>query len=215
MINAEKASTTALATRFGRAESGVAAVEFALIAPLLAVFLLGTTTATQSLWANGKIAQTSSVIGDLIAQENDLDNTLFKAITDAGPVLIEPFPVNDLQISVTAAIACYDDPTDTESNAPEIYVVWSNAWKDGKLVQGPQKPGDPLTGAPTELSIEDSDYLIRTAVTYTHEPTITNKAGHDIEMEEIAYHQPRDNKPISYPQEEGNDPQNCDDLMNR
>ena len=43
--------------RFLRGNDGVAAVEFALIAPLLVVFLLGTTMATQSLWAHGKVSQ--------------------------------------------------------------------------------------------------------------------------------------------------------------
>ncbi len=209
------ANAAALTARFQREESGIAAVEFAFIAPLLAVFLLGTTTATQGLWAHGKVSQTSSVIGDLIAQENEIDDTIFKSIMDAGPILMEPFPINDLKVEVTAAIACYDDPSKTEGKRPEIFVAWSNGWKDGALVDGKQKPGDALTDAPKQLSIEDSDYLIRTVVTYTHEPTITSKAGHDVEMEEFAYHQPRDNKPITYEQKEGKDPVDCDDLMNR
>ena len=209
MMKTNTFSISRLAARYRRDESGVAAIEFAFIAPLLVVFLLGTTTATQSLWANGKVAQTTSVIGDLISQENQLDNTSFKAITDAGQILLEPFPTGDMKIMVTASIACYDDPTDTEGKRPEIKVVWSNAWSDNQLVAGPQTPGDLLTDAPQELSIEHGDYLIRTVVAYTYEPTITRQAGYTIEMEETAYHQPRDNKPIAYPQQEGTNPTDC------
>lgn len=209
MMKTKTFSVACLAARFRREESGVAAVEFAFIAPLLVVFLLGTTTATQSLWANGKVSQTTSVIGDLISQENLIDDTVFKAITDAGQVLMEPFPTSDLKISVTTAIACYENPNDTDGKRPDIKVVWSNAWKGNQLVQGPQGPGDTLTDAPQKLSIEHGDYLIRTTVTYTYEPTITSKAGHDIEMVETAYHQPRDSKPITYPQQEGRNPTTC------
>ena len=209
MMKTNTFSISRLAARYRRDESGVAAIEFAFIAPLLVGFLLGTTTATQSLWANGKVAQTTSVIGDLISQENQLDNTSFKAITDAGQILLEPFPTGDMKIMVTASIACYDDPTDTEGKRPEIKVVWSNAWSDNQLVAGPQTPGDLLTDAPQELSIEHGDYLIRTVVAYTYEPTITRQAGYTIEMEETAYHQPRDNEPIAYPQQEGTNPTDC------
>jgi len=215
MNNIVKRSETLL-SQFRREEGGVAAIEFAFIAPLLVVFMLGTTTATQSLWAHGKVSQTSSVIGDLISQETDLDDQRFQSLMNAAPVLMEPFPLNDLKVIVTAAIACHQDPANTEGSTPSMFVVWSRGWTEGGLSGGESAPGDALSNAPTELSIEDSDYLIRTSVTYTYEPTITQKADYDIDMEEIAYHQPRDARPVSYPNQEGDDDtKSCDELMNR
>jgi len=203
-------------SRFRNREDGVAAIEFAFIAPLLVVFLVGTTTATQSLWAHGKIAQTSSVVGDLISQENEIDNTSFGAIMKAGPVLIEPFPVSDLTVSVIAAIACHQDPNDTENSIPKIYVAWSNGWTGGNVTNSGPQPGTLLANAPTDLSIKDGDYIIKTEVTYTYKPPISQTAGHTVPMNEIAYHQPRDQMPVSYPTREGNaDTRNCNKLMNR
>lgn len=215
MNNIEKRNDTLL-SRFRREEGGVAAIEFAFIAPLLVVFLLGTTTATQSLWAHGKVSQTGSVIGDLISQESELNDTGFESLLNAGPVLMEPFPINDLKVIVTAAIACHQDPTDTKGSTPSMFVVWSRGWSEGGLVSGDSGPGDSLSNAPTQLSVEDGDYLIRTTTTYTYEPTITQEAGYELDMEEIAYHQPRDDRPVSYPDQEGAErTRDCDQLMNR
>jgi Flp pilus assembly protein TadG len=208
MTRSRTFTPAALARRFREEESGVAAIEFAFIAPLLAVFLLGTTSVTQNLWANGKV-------GDLIAQESDLDDAKFNDIMAAGPVLMEPFPLEDLKIDVVAAIACHQDPDNTENSIPKMFVVWSNAWKSTGMTSGSGTPGDALRDSPQELSIEDGDYIVRTTVTYTHKPTISQKVGHEISMEELAYHQPRSNRPVSYPAKEGNKTQNCDDLMNR
>lgn len=201
--------------RFGRREDGVAAIEFAFIAPLLVVFLIGTTTATQTLWAHGKIAQAGSVIGDLVTQESEIDNATLTTIMKAAPIMIEPFPVGDINISITAAIACHEDPTDTDGKVPKIFVAWSNGWNKDGLTNHGQQPGERMTAAPEDLSIQDGDYIVKTVVTYTYAPSISQNAGHEIRMDETAFHQPRSDKPISYPSREGSEQQNCRDLMNR
>lgn len=204
-----------MAARFRHGESGVAAIEFALLAPLLVVFLLGTTSVTQSLWANGKISSASSTIGDLIAQETELTDASFLQLMNAGPVLIEPFPTGDMRTEVTAAIACHDNPNNIQNSTPKIFVVWSNAWAGGQLVDGPSSPDDPLPEPPTELTIEDGDYLIKTTVLYTYAPPITQRVDYTLPMREIAYHQPRGTAAVTYPQQQNATVKTCDDLLNR
>lgn len=205
--------------QFIRRENGVAAIEFALIAPLLVLFLLGTTQVTQSLWANGKIAQTTSVIGDLISQETALDTTTFDTIINAVPVLVEPLPVDMLQITVTSAIACHEDPDNITNSDPEYFIVWSRSrlFNSPFGIAGPV-PGTPLSNPPEDLTIADGSYVIQTATKYTYRPPITREAGYQLQMEEIAYHQPRNQGPVSYDAMEGpNSDRNndCDELMNR
>lgn len=209
-------SLSTLPRRFARCERGIAAVEFALIAPLLALFLVGTTVATQSLWVNGKIAQTGSVLGDLVAQEVLLTDGSFNTLMSAAPVLIEPFPLEDLTIEVTASIACHQDPENIEESTPRFFVVWNNTWTSGSITGGSQSPGDPLRTPPTDLSIRDGDQIVRTRVTYTYRPAISQTAGHVVDMDETAYHQPRDKDPVSYPSREGHEnTRDCDVLLNR
>ena len=208
-------ATGRLASRFRRAEDGVVAVEFAFIAPLLVIFLLGTTSASQSLWAHGKVSQASSVIGDLIAQQTNMDDATFEGIMNAGPVLLEPFERGDLRIEVTAAIACLQDPAAGASTEPDMFIVWNRGWTGGSLINVTGAPGDPLNDAPDDLVVDDGDYIIRTEVSYTYAPPFSSEAGHEIAMGEVAFHQPRDYRPITYPSEEGTTPQNCDALMGR
>ena len=215
ILNSIRTRAAGALARYRGEETGVVAVEFAFIAPLLVVFLLGTTSVSQSLWAHGKVSQTSSVIGDLIAQQTDLDDASFGAVMNAGPVLIEPFEVGNLEITVTAAIACHQDPTNTQNSNPSIFIVWTRGWRNGALTGGEGSPGNPLTDAPDDLTIEDSDYLIKTEVTYTYAPPFASQAGQSIDMGEIAFHQPRDFRPVTYPSREGTQTQNCDDLMGR
>jgi len=204
-----------LFARFRRQEEGVAAIEFALIAPLLVTFLLGTTMVTQSLWANGKVAQVSSVIGDLVSQETDLDRKIFRSIVRVAPVLMEPYPADGMVVVVTAGIACYEDPDDTADAMPKIFTVWSAKWEGGNRVSRGQRPNVEMEDAPTEISILEGDYIVQTRVTHTYRPTITQKAGYSIDLDEIAYHQPRNAEPISFEQLEPAKLKTCDKLMNR
>ncbi len=216
MIRAPHETRPSRLRRLLRREEGVVAIEFALVAPMLALFLVGTTSATQGLWANGKVAQASSVVGDLIAQETELDATSFAAIMRAAPVILEPFPQGDLSVRVRAAIACHEDPTDTADSTPEMFVVWSNGWAAGSITNEGPRPGSPLEDPPTDVTIQDGDYIILTTVSYTYEPAISQSAGHRIEMGRTAYHQPRDELPVTYVARQGvAATRNCADLMNR
>lgn len=201
--------------RFRAREDGVAAIEFAIIAPLLVMFLLGTTTATQSLWANGKVSQVSSVVGDLVSQETELDPGIFESIIKVAPVLMEPYPVGDMKITVTAAIACYEDPDDTTDAVPKLFNVWSAKWNGGNSYSQGHAPGVEMTDGPTQISIMEGDYIVQTRVTHTYVPTITQEAGYSLDLDETAYHQPRNAEPVSFSRYEAADPKTCDDLMDR
>jgi len=201
--------------RFRKREDGVAAIEFAIIAPLLVMFLLGATAANQSLWAHGKVSQVSSVIGDLVSQESEITPAIFSSIIKVAPVLMEPYPIGDLEITVTAGIACYEDPNDTEGAVPTIFNMWSARWNERNGVKRGQRSNVEMTDGPTEISIIEGDYVVQTRVTHTYEPTITQEAGYTIDLDETAYHQPRNAEPIAFPQYQPANPGTCDELMDR
>ena len=215
MKNLSFSRSDTLFARFRKQEDGVAAIEFALVARLLITFLLGTTMATQSLWANGKVAQVSSVVGDLISQETDLDSTIFESIIKVAPVLMEPYPIGDTNIDVTAGIACYEDPTDTDEAKPKIFTVWGVRWEGGNSFVPGQTSNEEMEDGPDDISILEGDYIVQTRVTYTYKPAITQKAGYTLALDEVAYHQPRDAEPISFPEYEADELMDCDELMDR
>ena len=82
-----------LIRRFRRDQSGVSAVEFALIAPVLIIFYFGLAELTQAIMAQRRTISTASAIGDLVAQSNGA--TTSTAISDAmsmANIIMYPFP---------------------------------------------------------------------------------------------------------------------------
>jgi Flp pilus assembly protein TadG len=77
--------------RFWRSRRGVAAVEFALLVPVLLVTYLGATDLTQGLAIDRKLGQLSATVGDLVARESDIDENKVLAFFDTGSAIMRPF----------------------------------------------------------------------------------------------------------------------------
>jgi Flp pilus assembly protein TadG len=60
--------TSTAALRFSNEKSGVAAVEFVFIAPLLITLWLGTMEISQGIEINKKVGRSASMIGDIVTQ---------------------------------------------------------------------------------------------------------------------------------------------------
>ena len=74
---------------------GVAAVEFALIAPIMLLFYFGLAEFTQAMVAERKAIRTASAIGDLVAQNDSIEPTGSGGISDVFDIastLMKPFP---------------------------------------------------------------------------------------------------------------------------
>jgi Flp pilus assembly protein TadG len=74
---------------------GVAAVEFAMIAPIMLLFYFGLAEFTQAMIAERKAIRTASAIGDLVAQNSEIAATGAGGISDVFAIadtLMKPFP---------------------------------------------------------------------------------------------------------------------------
>ena len=96
-----------LIKRFGKRTEGVAAVEFALIMPILIVLFLGSVELTNGLTANRKASQVASTVGDLVAQYRNMDCNTLNDIFTASSAIMSPFDNSGLVISVAGVQ--YDD----------------------------------------------------------------------------------------------------------
>lgn len=200
--------------RFARNSDGVAAVEFALLAPLMLTLMLGALEITQSIWADGKVEQATSTIGDLVSRAPQMDNNEMLALGAAGPLIMDPNPQNDLKFTVTSIIGCFEDTTDPDSKL-EYYVLWSKVWQNNQLSNSTYQNGALFTKQPEDLDILDGDTLIVTEGFYTYSPTISRKVGQSWEMGGYAFHQPRDkDKRIRYPGVEDASQPTCNDFRN-
>lgn len=78
--------------RFGKAKSGIAAVEFALIAPVMGTLLLGTIEVCNALACHNKVTMEAATGADLVAQVKSISSTDLSNVFDAMNAVIYPFP---------------------------------------------------------------------------------------------------------------------------
>lgn len=102
--------------RLKRDERGVAAVEFALIAPLMILLYYGLAEVTLGMMAERRAGHAASVVADLVAQSNQMNATQMDDIFEVGEAIMKPFPAATLRMRVTSVKA------DAQA-APKV--VWS------------------------------------------------------------------------------------------
>jgi len=84
--------------------SGVAAVEFAFIAPILIVLFFSTVEVSKGMDAHARVAAMASAAADLVAQATQISNADKTNIFAASTAMIYPQAKNDLRIVLTSVI---------------------------------------------------------------------------------------------------------------
>ncbi|HEY3799224.1 MAG TPA: TadE/TadG family type IV pilus assembly protein [Caulobacteraceae bacterium] len=97
---------------------GVAAVEFALILPILIMLYFGVVELTQGVMAEQRNAHTASTVGDLVSQSASITASGVDDIFTVGSALVYPYPTTTLGMRVSSV---------TESAAGVVSVDWSRA----------------------------------------------------------------------------------------
>lgn len=87
---------------FWRDRSGVSAVEFALIAPVLIIFYCGLAELTQSMMAQRRLSAIASTIGDLVGQSPQLSDARRDDVFAVGGVIMAPFPTTTLRMCLAS-----------------------------------------------------------------------------------------------------------------
>ena len=155
-----------------RNRQGVAAVEFALIAPVLLLLLLAAIDVVPTIMANFKFKHASELVGDMAGQYNqmqttDMDN-VFTSITD----LMTPYPSTNLNIRLSNIY------TDGNGNA---YIYWSCA--TGTL--SPLTAKSAVTTTPTGTPL--TNLLLTNDVGQTYNGSAINSANTSYIQVESSY----------------------------
>ena len=94
-----------LLRRFGKDRKGVAAVEFALIAPAMILLYCGLVELCQAIIADRKTNHVASAVGDLVSQADTVNISDLSDIFTIANTIMSPFPTSSLQIRVTSLTA--------------------------------------------------------------------------------------------------------------
>jgi Flp pilus assembly protein TadG len=156
--------------RFGRDRKGVAAIEFAFVAPVLLVTYFMTMEVSQGLEVSKKTGRIAIIVGDLVTQQQSLNKADLDAIMRIGEAVIQPYNRSKPSVYVTAIEI-------TNEDKPKAKVAWSR-----KLVNGAASNyltvGSTITTVPNKLMIAGS-FLIRAESSLEYTPVVVWSAGDD------------------------------------
>lgn len=139
--------------RFRRDERGVAAMEFALLFPIMLLLYFGVAELTVGMMANGRAAHVASVVGDLVTQMPAVNQTDIDNVFLVGGAIMKPFPTTSLKMRVTSI---------TANDAGVAQVAWSKATSNfSALGTGP------ASGFPAGL-LAAKESMIQAEVEYTY-----------------------------------------------
>jgi Flp pilus assembly protein TadG len=142
---------------FRRGEAGVAAVEFALVLPVMVIMLLGLSEVTLAVNNDRKVTLVSRALADLSSRMANLSSTDVDDIFKAASIIMQPFDASKLRMVVSQMKV-----TKVGSNF-QGSVDWSCARGTGAVV----KPAGTYA-VPTGFQTDASYYiLVETTLPYT------------------------------------------------
>jgi Flp pilus assembly protein TadG len=172
---------------------GVAAVEFALIVPLLLSMYFVTMEVSQAIETNKKVSRVGSMVADLVTQQQAISKSEVEAIMAIGESLLQPYNRSKPKIIITAIEI-------TNETTPKVKVFWSRKLVDGVPGAGDETKGS-ITTVPETLKTAGS-FLVRVESSLDYSPVITwaaadkqslglTAAFDSISMKETYYLRPR------------------------
>jgi Flp pilus assembly protein TadG len=142
---------------FVRNREGVAAVEFALLAPMLVMTYFGLAELTEGLMATRKVSTVASTIGDLTAQAASTSPSQIADIFTVGQTLMQPFPTTGQVLAMRVSSVTVDS-----KNVPRV--DWSSGQGMVALVKGAAvslplaAPNTPFIGAGQSVIMAEAHY---------------------------------------------------------
>ena len=164
-----------LLRRFGKDRKGVAAVEFALIAPAMILLYCGLVELCQAIMADRKTNHVASAVGDLVSQAETVSSSDLSDIFTIANTIMSPFPTSSLQIRVTSLTA----------NASGTPVVdWSKGYGGFSALTVGQTKTLPMT-------LASGDSMVMSESKYTYTSVLHYVLPSALSYSEVYYLRPR------------------------
>ena len=152
-----------------RNEDGTAAVESALVFPILLMLLLGTFDMGNGILSNQKVIRASQVTGDLVTRERTVTSSSLEEAIDGGELAMQPMPTGSYGVDIVSV--SFDDDGD-----PSI------VWRETRNM--PATPD--ILDRVASLAVPNEGVMV-VVVDYTFRPLFSGFVIGDISMQEIAF----------------------------
>lgn len=163
--------------------SGLAAVEFAMIIPIMAIMLIGTNEFATGVAVDRKVTIMARTLSDLTSQNTSVNDTQLTNFFAASTAVMTPYDAAPVQSTISEL---YINP-----NTLKARVQWSKG-------AAPHSAGD-IIEIPAALKISGT-YLIYSEVTYKYVPSVAwfiNKVN-GITLSDVTYTRPRQELCVMY-----------------
>jgi Flp pilus assembly protein TadG len=174
--------------RLHRDIRGTAAIEFAELAPLLIVMLLGSIEVSRAVALDRRFGMATAMTGDLVARESTVDNTELTAIMGVISFLMQPYNSSSLKASVISVKA---SPTD--ANNTKVDWAWS--------YNGATKPADCSNySLPTGI-ISAGGSVVVVETQFSYQPLFLSWVANSMKAAtwtDKSTHSPRQNSCVDY-----------------
>lgn len=160
--------------RFTKDERGLAAVEFAAIAPVLAILILGVVELSNFMSAQRRVIEAAHVCADLISQEADVSSADLADMVNASRYVLQPFDDTDLTVGI--ASVRFDE------DSGSAYQDWSYSYNGGTVSNAVSQATD--MGDP-------GDSVIIVEAGFTYRPILSAIFDGLVTIEEVGLARPR------------------------
>lgn len=187
--------------RFGRDKKGLAAVEFALILPVMITLFFGIVELSMALAARADVTNMASIAADLVAQESSMTSQDMANVFAASSAILYPYSTAPATITVYSIV---------DNGAAAGKVDWScTKTGNGTATTGPTSPPAGTTGgdmiAATNLDKNGNPQyggpgsVILATISYNYASPTTKIITGNIAMSNIFYSKPRRVAQITQP----------------
>ena len=175
-IRSLTARPAAFVSRLYQDVKGMAALEFAFIAPILVMGLLGTLELSQAVTIDRRVTNVAAATADLVAQVEEVSNSDLDDIMQIVTSLVKPYDTAPLKVSLTSVRA---------STTGEVTVDWGYGFQGGTA----HAAGSSYTLPPNLIS--PNTHIIIAEVEYDHTPLIPYFLSGTIKLTDKIHVSPR------------------------
>jgi Flp pilus assembly protein TadG len=186
------------AVRLMRDNRGIAAIEFAMVVPLMLLMIFGVIEFSSGVAVNRKVSMMAQTLGDLASRYTSVSDTDFANFFAIGDAMMTPYPAthagNPMQATITEI---YLDPVSGNGRVQ---------WSKGDAPKA-AAPGGAVVTIPPDLIAKDAtnkiiagQYFILTEIGYLYKPAVgyvMAKAG--VNLSDKSYLRPRVSTCVLYP----------------
>jgi Flp pilus assembly protein TadG len=168
------------------AQSGIAAVEFALILPIMLLLFLGSFETTNLVLAYMKLEASAETAADLVAQtrvNTVLQSTDFTNITNAAKQVLSPLPTSGVLLKIAFASVTY--------NTGSAVIDWHTEVNSATPITTATIPNNASLANLGNQASGSTDSVIIVTLTYSYSSPYTYMLSSSYTLTESAFNRPR------------------------